>query len=300
MGLLSISLFGCVRVNHDHGVVDSRLTHSTQGLLAYLILFRHRSHPREVLTEIFWGDKDPDRSRRSLNTAIWHLHGILEPRGVKRGTYLISAHHDEIGFNQDSPFWLDVQAFDEGTSRAAAPGLTDIEATVSDLEKAIALYRGDLLEGFYDDWALCERETLRARYLSTMIFLMDAHRKRGDFEKSLFYGRKLLEMDPLREEIHRKMMRMYLDGGHRTQAMRQYEICKEALARELQIAPMQETQDLYKTLLSIKTGPLLLVKNDTPDLITAFHTFHQAQAAFEKAQKDLFDSIQAIEKLVEK
>ena len=300
MGLLSVSLFGCVKVNHGQDLGGVKLTHSTQGLLAYLILFRHRSHPREVLTEIFWGDKDPDRSRRSLNTAIWQLRGILEPRGVKRGTYLISNHHDEISFNKDSPFWLDVQTFDEGTSRAAAPGLTDIESIVPELEKAIALYRGDLLEGFYADWALRERETLRTRYLSAMIFLMDAYCKRGDFEKSLSCGRKILEMDPLREEIHRKMMKMYLDGGQRSQAMRQYEICKEALACELQIAPMQETRDLYETSLSIKTSPLMLVRNDTPDLITAFTTFHQAQAAFEKAQHDLIDSIQTIERLVKK
>ncbi|MEI7845941.1 MAG: BTAD domain-containing putative transcriptional regulator [Chloroflexota bacterium] len=300
MGLLSVSLFGCVKVNHEQDLVDVKLTHSTQGLLAYLILFRHRSHPREVLTEIFWGDKDPDRSRRSLNTAIWQLRGILEPRGVKRGTYLVSDHQDEISFNQDSPFWLDVQTFNEGTCRAAAPGLTDIESIVPELEKAIALYRGDLLEGFYADWALRERETLRSRYLSTMIFLMDVYCKRGDFEKSISCGRKILEMDPLREEIHRKMMRMYLDGGQRAQAMRQYEICKEALARELQIVPMQETRDLYETSLSITTSPLMLVRNDTPDLITAFSTFHQAQAAFEKAQHDLLDSIQAIERLVKK
>jgi DNA-binding SARP family transcriptional activator len=298
MGLLNVSLFGCVEVIHDQGSPDVKLTHSTQALLAYLIIYRHRSHPREILTELFWGEKDPDRSRHSLNTAIWRLRNVLEPSGVTRGTYLVSDHADQIGFNPNSPFWLDVQAFDDATSHITSSTPTDFEDDLPGLEKAVALYRGDLLEGFYDEWALRERETLRTRYLSALMYLMETYRERGHYEKSLSFGRRILEMDPLREDIHRHMIRMYLDSGDRAQAVRQYQICQEALARELKVAPMEETQELYQIVLSQKTGRLLQSQNDIPELSIALNKLHLAQATFEKASDELNRSIQTVEKLL--
>lgn len=300
MGLLSISLFGCVRVTRDQNSADVKLTHSTQGLLAYLILFRHRTHQREALAEIFWGDKDPDRSRGSLNTALWQLRNILEPSGIARGTYLIKDHVNEIGFNRSSPFWLDVQIFDECIgqfikTQSPPPGKDDLQ----NLENALTLYRGDLLEGFYDDWALREREHLRARYLTALAYLMAFYYHQADYAKSLSYGQKILEIDPLREEIHRQLMKIYLEAGQRTHAARQYEICREALSRELHIEPMRETQDLYNTLLSQEVDNLPLSKIGTPhELIQVLSQLHQAQAAYEQARENLNGSIQTVENFI--
>jgi DNA-binding SARP family transcriptional activator len=222
----------------------------------------------------------------------------LEPSGVTRGTYLVSDHADQIGFNPNSPFWLDVQAFDDATSHITSSTPTDFEDDLPGLEKAVALYRGDLLEGFYDEWALRERETLRTRYLSALMYLMETYRERGHYEKSLSFGRRILEMDPLREDIHRHMIRMYLDSGDRAQAVRQYQICQEALARELKVAPMEETQELYQIVLSQKTGRLLQSQNDIPELSIALNKLHLAQATFEKASDELNRSIQTVEKLL--
>jgi DNA-binding SARP family transcriptional activator len=267
--------------------------------LAYLILFRHRTHPRKVLAEMFWGNKDPTRSRGSLNTAIWQLRAILEPSGVPRGTYLVGNHPEEIGFNPNSPFWLDVQDFDEGTSQVIVPQPTCIETRLPQLENAIKLYQGDLLEGFYDDWALRERERLRERYLSTLICLMDFYRERGDYGTSLSYGRKILELDPLREEIHRKMITMYLDSGQRAQAARQYETCRDALARELHIEPMEETQSLYKYLALKKSGACPVPKTDLNDeLSQALNHLEQAQATFEQAYENLNNFVRTVETLI--
>lgn len=80
---------------------------------------------------------------------------------------------------------------------------------------------------------------------------MDYYRGRGVFEKSLTYGQQILNDDPLREEIHREMMRIYLKSGQRALAMRQYEICTKVLADELGIPPMEETQSLYAELAQV-------------------------------------------------
>ena len=54
-----------------------------------------------------------------------------------------------------------------------------------------------------------------------------------------------LDMNSLREEIHREMMRSYVENGQRALALQQYEICQATLAKELGTSPMEDTQALY-------------------------------------------------------
>jgi DNA-binding SARP family transcriptional activator len=300
MSFLHVSLFGSVRVIRGQGAENIKLTHSTLGLLAYLILYRQRTHQRELLSEIFWGDKDTDRSRGSLNTALWQLRNNLEPSGIPRGTYLINNHFNEIGFNGASPFWLDVAVFDECVekfthSQPNLPGAEDLQ----NLENAVALYRGDLLEGFYDDWALREREHLRMRYLAALTYLMEFYYHKSDIEKSLSYGQKILEMDPLREEIHRQMMKMYLEAGQRTKAARQYEICRDSLFREFHIQPMRETQDLYNLMVLQNVGfshsPQAELNTSLTQILLQLRN---AQAAYEETSQNLGRSIKMLENII--
>jgi DNA-binding SARP family transcriptional activator len=300
MGMLRVSLFGSVRVCNGETPLEMKLTRPMQGILAYLILNRHRTHPREMLAEIFWGDKSQDRSRASLNTALWQLRNAMEPDGVPRGTYLLSDHPNEVGFNPQSPFWLDVQAFEEGTHRFLQPDpVKPSDDCVEQLENIILHYKGDLLEGFYEDWVLREREYLRARYLAALGCLMGLHWKRADHEKSLACGQKILEMDPLREEVHRYMMQLYLEAGQRARAIQQYEICSKALARELHIEPMPETQELYHHLIaSTPISPAPARPIVSGDLSQALLQLSQAKAALEQARDQLQLSIQTVENIV--
>src|SRR5215211_217748 len=116
MSSLQIALFGCVRITHDNWLTEIRLTRDIQLLLAYLLLQRHRIHSREVLAGIFWGERTQEKLRGSLNTALWKLKKLLEPQGIPAGTYLISNHSHEVGFNQESQYWLDVEIFEEKTN----------------------------------------------------------------------------------------------------------------------------------------------------------------------------------------
>ena len=124
---------------------------------------------------------------------------------------------------------------------------------ISAMESGIALYKGDLLEGVYDDWAIRAREHERLLYLSSLAYLLQYHHEQQNYKKSLGYGQRILTVDPLREEIHREMMRLYLEIGQRAQAIRQYEDCRTNLLMELGIAPMEETQALYKQIVT-ETG----------------------------------------------
>jgi DNA-binding SARP family transcriptional activator len=246
MSVLRIFLFGGTRIEHEGSRSLEKPTRGVQALLAYLLLHRHRCHSREVLSGVFWADQDEASARGCLNTAFWRLRRVLEPDGIARGTYLIRTVDGEIGFNCQSDYWLDVAVLERGANRLLnRPSGTMEDCEVEQVEEALRVYTGELLEENYSDWALRERERLRALYVDSLARIMRHHHDRGAYAKGLVCGEAILVLDPLREEIHRDMMRMYLENGQRARAARQYEICRDVLAAELNVEPMEETDRVY-------------------------------------------------------
>ena len=245
MGLLSISLFGEVRIAYDGVRVTTNVTRTTQALLAYLLLLPHRPQPRDVLTNVFWGDRTEERARSCLKTALWRLRSVLEPEGIPPGTYLLATSNGDIGFNWQSDHWLDVAALEQAAQRTLTHPIESMQSEDAlHLETAMSVYTGELLEGIYDDWALRERERLRQVYLNCLAHLMRFYRRQRVYEKGLEAGRRILDLDPLREEIHREMMQLYVESGQRALAIQQYVTCHDLLNRELGILPSEETQAL--------------------------------------------------------
>lgn len=250
MEALQITLFGHISVVHPHAQAPLKLSRSAQALLAYLLLQPHLI-PREVLMDVFWVDHSPDRARSSLTTALWRLRQLLEPDGVRPGTYLTTSYTGEVGFNWNSGHWLDTESFEQHIyPLLRKPGADLGEDDLKEIEGVLTLYRGDLLEGMYADWALCERERFRSLYLNCLTRLMECHAGRRNFEQSIALAQEILRRDPVREEIHRALMRLYLQSGQRTLAMRQYVQCREILDQELGVPPLEETQLLHQQIIA--------------------------------------------------
>lgn len=258
MDLLKISLLGTFRVEYPELPTEGKITRSIQSFLAYLLLFRHRLHPREVLTGLFWGDHREERARGCLSTTVWRLRRILEPPGVPKGSFLLISPTGEVGFNPESNYWLDVADFEDKAKEALQKPAESMEpCEAQGLQDALSLYTSELLEGFFEDWIIRERERLRMLYLESLVRLMHYWRSAGAFQKSLACGQNILDRDPLREEIHREVMRLYRACGQRTMAIRQYKICCQFLEEELGIPPMDETRRLYDEILKIVPGEVV-------------------------------------------
>ena len=144
---LKIQLLGIVRVSHNRIPTETKLCRTASGLLAYLVLFRDRTHTRDVLSGIFWGEYSEERARSSLSTTLWRLRKVLEPDGIPRGTYLLTPSIGEIGFNSESKHWLDVAVLEtQARQILGKPSKKTLAAEeVCELENALKLYTGDLL-----------------------------------------------------------------------------------------------------------------------------------------------------------
>ncbi|WP_337133556.1 BTAD domain-containing putative transcriptional regulator, partial [Staphylococcus aureus] len=115
-----------------------------------------------------------------------------------------------------------------------------------------ALYRGDFLEGVnladgpFADWSMIERMRLHERALDVFSGLLADRWEAGRTESAIDMALRLLELDPLQEHVHRRLIRLYLEQGRRGAALEQYQLCRTALARELGSRPEPETEHLYQ------------------------------------------------------
>jgi DNA-binding SARP family transcriptional activator len=247
--VLRIGLFGGLTMQREDWLVPARLTRGAEAVLAYLALHRRRAHARDELAGTFWRDVPEDRARACLNTVLWRIRRVLEPDGESRGRYIETTPSGDIRFGAAGGYWLDTEVFEETLDALLPVPPEQLGAdNVGRLAAAADLYRGDLLAGVFDDWALTERERLRARYVEAQVHLMAAHRACGDLQQSLDCGRRVLVIDPLCEHVHRELMALYRDSGQSAQAVRQYELCRHLLAGQLGVAPDTRTQALRSRL----------------------------------------------------
>ncbi len=117
------------------------------------------------------------------------------------------------------------------------------------------LYRADLLDGWYQEWCLIERERFQSMHLTLLDKLMQYHRAHADYEAGLAYGEQILRLDRLQESTHRQMMRLYHLAGNRAGALRQFERCVAALHEELGVEPSHRTVELYDQIRNERTLP---------------------------------------------
>ena len=251
MSSLQVFLFGNMQiVNNNCSPVS--LPPATQALAAYLILNRNRCYQREILADQFWEAYSGSKARNCLSSTLWRLRRLLEPEGTPRGTYLLTTPTGagEIGFNQSSHYWLDVEVFEQA-ARPLIAHPTDLTLEgAQELEQTLALYRGDLLDGMYQEWVLRERERLRQIYLDSLNCLMSFYLQEQEYERSLAFGKQILALEPLREDVHRTVIEAHWFAGNRSSAIQQYEECCKLLANELGIDPMIETRRLYRKIVS--------------------------------------------------
>src|SRR5579871_365748 len=211
-------LLGLLTVTQDGEQRTRFRTQKTASLLGYLACFLHRSHPREELIDLFWPNADLGAGRSSLRTALASLRRQLEPPGVVEGTVLMA---DRLSVRlQSESVSTDVDAFERTLQRARRT--EDLRDRERELSAAIALYGGPLLSGFYDDWVLRERTRLEQSYILALRDLVATLETLEEWEPAIEMGHRLVVAEPLSEEGHLTLIRLYAALGQTSAARRQF------------------------------------------------------------------------------
>lgn len=297
MDKMHIFLLGQPRIVLPNAPAAVKLTRAGLSLFAYLLLQPHQLIPRERILGLFWGEHSESRARSCLNSALWRLRTTFAAMSCDAGCYIVSTEDGQVGFNWDCDYWFDVERFDQVSALLRIPPATMTPAQAEQLETAIHGYSGELLEGFYEDWALRERERLRRLHLNSLAQLMHYYADHEEYTPSLNYGQQILALDPLREEIHRAMIRLYLQTGQRTKAIQQYDHCRTVIADELGVEPMEETQLLYAQITGLTLSrPVDVVSQPSPvDFQQALRELKLARKWIDQASTQLGHTINLLE-----
>jgi predicted ATPase/DNA-binding SARP family transcriptional activator len=237
---LELKLLGGFEARLQAGAALVLPTQKTQALLAYLALPLGQSHLREKLATLLWGDMQHAQARSNLRNALSRIKKVL-PKAVRASLVV-----DGASVSLDpSAVDVDVTQFE----RLLADG------SVDGLGQGTTLYRGDLLAGLviaerpFEEWLTAERQRLHELAIQGLDRLLTHQQKAGDTGSAVQTGLRLLALDALQEPVHRAVMRLYARLGRREAALRQYQLCMDALRRELSTPPEAETTQLYQHIL---------------------------------------------------
>jgi DNA-binding SARP family transcriptional activator len=279
---LQVRVFGKLRLQSGQCRVDNFPTRRAEELLAYLLIHQRARHSREKLVDTLWPDAALNNGRASLSTTLWRLRSVFERLEVPATDYL-QANRDWVSLTPTAALESDHLSFERDV--VAAERATDDETRQERLQQALALYRGVFCEGIYSEWCLRERERLERLYLRAQGQLMAGLMRQKRYDEAVGAGLAILDNDPLREEVHRALMRCYWKMGQRSAAAQQFQHCARLLQAELQILPMPETISLYRAIVEDRLTELGAAHDDPREeqLRVAFDHFLDAAQQLDAA-----------------
>jgi predicted ATPase/DNA-binding SARP family transcriptional activator len=245
-----IELLGRLRATQGDRTVTRFRARKTGALLAYLANHLDRPHPRELLIELLWPGVDLPSGRSSLSRELTSLRRQLEPPGVPEGAVIL-ADRASVQLNP-AACETDVQAFETGLQHAERARCA-AERTAR-LTEAAELYHGELLPGYFDDWILHERQRLAELFFHALEDLTASLAQAGDHHGAIQWARRAVAADPLREEAHQELIRLFQAAGQPAAALRQYHELERLLAQELGATPAPETAALVCRVTDAPTG----------------------------------------------
>jgi len=232
---LEIRAFGRLQIKHNNSIISTFPTRKTEELLAYLLLNLDKPQSRDRLIEVLWPGVSPEVGRGRLSTTLWRARVVLENLGLIPNHYLES-DSESIGLSLHPQTFFDARLFQDHIDAAAsAPSKKEM---VSHLRAAEELCAGELLEEIYSDWCLIERERLTRLRLYGLGQLAACYMEQEAYDQAIELCQRILDLDSLREEVHRALMVCYAETGRRSDAIHQFQLCANLLLDELGIFPL--------------------------------------------------------------
>ncbi|MCB9150602.1 MAG: AAA family ATPase [Caldilineaceae bacterium] len=242
---LSLFLLGEYHITIDDQPLTKLTSRKAQALLCYLAV-TGRAHTRVALASLLWPDVPESNARMNLRKELTRLRRCLRP-------YLI-VERDRVSLNLDANVWVDVRAFEtwHEAVRSEQSSVDSEQSSVDNVAETLTsagmLNEGDFLEGFYvlnapafEEWVLLQRGRLRELMLQGLQRLSLRLHADGQLDDAITATRRILALEPWREDAHRQLMALLAQNGQRGAALAHFELCREQLERELDVEPSTTT-----------------------------------------------------------
>ena len=235
-----LRLFGGFSLADASGETVGLTLRKTEALIAFLAASAARNQPREVLATLLWSESPQASALQSLRQARLTLARNLTAHGLA----FVQFSRREITLD-DSALEIDVADF------ARLQAADDQDSLV----RAVELYRGEFLAGIeidseaFDEWLQQTRAWYRQQVEAALARLLTLQEQAGAQESAIRTARRILALDPLREDMHRWLMCAFAASGQRTSALAAYDACRAMLREQLGVLPEPETEALHKAIL---------------------------------------------------
>jgi ATP/maltotriose-dependent transcriptional regulator MalT len=222
----------------------SLTTSDWQTIIARDLFLCLLAHPeglkKEEIGLLFWPDVAPAELKTRFKNAIYRLRNALRQNVV---LYTDEIYH----YNWAIDYQYDVEDF----LQKIGEGDKSAETThqIAAYQAALDLYHGPYLPDVEASWVWSMRQHLQQLFLDTATTLAHLHYTQGDLAAALATCQRLLAVDPCTEDAHRLAMQIHADLGNRAAIARQFAACQQALLVEIDVAPSQQTEDLYAALM---------------------------------------------------
>ena len=248
-----IEMFGGLRVIQGDRVIQKFQTQKTGALLAYLAIHAPRTFSREIIAGLLWPDGDPAAIRNRLNQAVSSLRRQLHPPGSNPNGIIV-ADHQMVSVNSTA-LTSDVHDFRQLLRNAATLHHHQQDRAMELRREAVDMYRGELLEGYVEEWAQLERIRFSDQYMDALTQLVRYYAAQEDLDQAIEMSVRRLAQDPANEKSHRTLMRLYLKAGRGMSAGAQYlelERCLQALGK----TPSAAATALYEQAKTVSDSPV--------------------------------------------
>jgi DNA-binding SARP family transcriptional activator len=257
MAILRLELLGDYQIHAPDGALITFSAKKSQALMAYLAVKPSQRVSRDKMAGILWSSTGPEQARQSLRQLLSTMRKELAQ--ISPDHKLLIEEADFLGVDGNDVV-ADVAEFET----LLATG------TEESLAKAIAIYRGDFLDGFtiteekFDQWVLGERDRLHRAALRAHTYLLELQQKRDALDDAVATAQSALRIDPMQEATHRTLMRLYVQSGDLAAALQQYDTCARSLKRELGVEPDAETRALQQQIAATRQKRAAQQKNERP------------------------------------
>jgi DNA-binding SARP family transcriptional activator len=248
---LTIRMLGPIEIVRDPArplAADAWTTRRSRDILCFIISRRHHRASKDKIIDTFWGETDLEVVEKNFHPTVSHIRKALNSNQSLKQNFLLYRDGD-YQLNPEFSYQIDIEEFDrlmgEGEKARRARNFDDC---ISCYEAAIALYRGEFMQGSYEPWVEEQRTYYREQYLRLLEALAGVAQKEEDWPKATQLAQRILHEDQFREDIHCLIMRGHAAMGNRAAVKEHYQQLKRLLQAELGVEPAPETNKLFQEL----------------------------------------------------